>query len=459
LGRWIFLRFVLLLAVMAAPLFALILLTTESGFRGYVYQGDVSKAMAFAPLLEKEWERQQSWEALEPLLAQAPFSYHASAPLPGDNASQEVDWIRERIVILDTSRRVVVDSKHVLLGTTHPAGHVSDAIVLKNSEGWTTGYLLVGTMVDPALTQNHEAFLSTTVLTLAGLFLISLALAVPLAFWLGSRIARPLRALVQGTQRAALGDWSWNLPLGAPSEVRELGAAFQNLGHSLRLSEDRKAQLLADAAHELRTPLTVIRGTVEAMLEGVFPLDKKTLESVFAEAVRLEKIVESLRQLEDLHSQPFHAADFGWHELVQRAAGLFQVEARSRRQTLVVECPVRLRGKGEPEGVQQILVNLLSNALRHGRDGGTVRVEVVPGPAGAVLSVEDDGPGVPPDQRQTIFERFVRLDPSRSGQTGGRGLGLAIVRQLVERHGGKIEVTASRSGGAQFTVTFPGELS
>lgn len=440
---------------MVAPLFALFLVTTESGFRGYVYQGDVNKAMAFAPLLEKEFDKTQSWEAIEPLLAQAPFSYHTAASIHSEIASQDFDWIRERIVILDTSRRVIVDSKHVLMGTTHPAEHVSDAVVLKNPEGWNTGYLLVGTMVDPALTQNHQTFLTTTAWTLVVLFLVSLGLAAPLAFWLGSRIARPLRALVQGTRRAALGDWTWNLPAGAPREVRDLDAAFQTLGHHLRLSEDRKAQLLADAAHELRTPLTVVRGTLEAMIDGVFPLERKTLEAVFAETVRLEKIVESLRQLEDLHAQPFEATPFDWRESVERVVGLFQAQARGRQQTLVVEGPSPLMGAGEPEGIQQILVNLLSNALRHGREGGVVRVELAPRADGILLAVEDDGPGVPAGDRPRVFERFVRLDPSRSGQTGGRGLGLAIVKRLVERHGGTIRIAEGALGGARFEAWFP----
>lgn len=464
LRQWIFLQFLLLLIVMVAPLFAVILLATESGFRGYVYQGDVNKALAFAPLIEAEFQRVGSWDAVEPFLSQAPFSYHPS--LSGDqtgpsshseNAVQDLDWIRERIVILDTARRVVVDSKRGLVGTTHPAEHVTEAIVLKTSEGWTMGYLLVGTMVDPALTQNHETFLSTTAITLVVLFLICLALAVPLAFWLGARVARPLQSLVVGTQRAAAGDWTWTLPSGAPREVLALDDAFQKLGQNLRSSEERKARLLADAAHELRTPLTVVRGTLEAMIDGVFPMEKKTLEAVYSETIRLEKIVESLRQLEDLHSRPLLVAEFSWSEQLNRVVGLFQAQARERQQSLTVDCPHELMGWGESEAIQQILVNLVSNALRHGASRGSVLVEVSRRDQGCVLAVEDDGPGVPVADRERVFGRFVRLDPSRSAQTGGRGLGLAIVKRLVERHGGTIGVTDGIAGGARFEAWFPGK--
>jgi signal transduction histidine kinase len=118
-----------------------------------------------------------------------------------------------------------------------------------------------------------------------------------------------------------------------------------------------------------------------------------------------------------------------------------------------------LEGVGEPEGIQQILVNLISNALRHGRDGGLIRVEVGLANGGTLLSVEDDGPGVPAEDRARIFERFVRLDPSRSGHTGGRGLGLAIVKRLVDRHGGSIRVVDGALGGARFEVWFPANTS
>jgi signal transduction histidine kinase len=462
LGNWIFLQFVLLLVVIVAPLFALVLLTTESGFRGYVYQGDVTKAMAFAPLLEKEFGRVGSWEGVQPLLAQAPFSYH-SMPMMGrmgtsihsDDPTQDFDWIQERVVILDTARRVVVDSKHLLEGTTHPAEHLAEAVILRNPEKWAIGYLLVGTMVDPALTQNHEDFLGKMATTLVILFAVSLVLSVLLAYWLGDRVARPLRTLVLGTRRAASGDWHWKLDPGAPREVRELHDAFQSLGKHLQAAEARKAQLLADAAHELRTPLTVIRGTLEAMIDGIFSLEPESLKALYEEATRMGKIVDSLRLLEDLHGTPFQAVEIEWAPLLRRVVGLFGAQARERNQQLELKCPEDARGRVEPEAITQILVNLVSNGLRHAPDRGLVRVELSPQSPFTVLSVEDSGPGIPIEDRARVFDRFVRLDPSRSGKTGGRGLGLAIVKELVQRHGGTVQIVDGLLGGTRFEVQLP----
>jgi len=214
---------------------------------------------------------------------------------------------------------------------------------------------------------------------------------------------------------------------------------------------------LADAAHELRTPLTVVRGTLEAMIEGFFPLEKNTLESVYLQTIRLEKIVESLLQLEVLHSRPIQPMEFKWGEQLNLVVGLFQAQAREHQQRLDIDCPEGLRGWGEPEALQQILINLISNALRYGNDSGSVLVEVSSKGEGCQLAIEDDGPGIPIADRDRIFGRFVRLDPSRSGKTGGRGLGLAIVKRLVEHHNGNFRVVEGKSGGARFEIYFPGK--
>ncbi len=309
--------------------------------------------------------------------------------------------------------------------------------------------------IDPALIINHQAFLADMAVILLILFLASLALSLPLAFWLGSRISHPLKILVKETQQAETGNWTWSVPSNAPREVQTLAQEFQRLGVSLKASEDRQNELIADAAHELRTPLTVIRGTLEAMLDGIFPLDKNTLENVYSETQRLEKIVESMRQLQDLRTKKVKPTWFMWRALIDQVVGLFQASAHENHQTIIVRCAEKIQGWGESEGVIQVLINLLSNALRYTPQGGTIAFEVISVSLGTQLSVEDSGPGVPIHEREHIFERFVRLDPSRSEKTGARGLGLAITREIVLRHSGSIRVIEAPTGGARFEVIFP----
>ena len=451
LSQAVFTRFIVFLALVFIPLFLVILLAMEYGFRSYVYEGDINKAHEYASLLEQDYLRAGSWQAVDPVLYQPPFGYRL------DSLKRGLGRIQERIVVLDNTRHVVLDSKHVLLGTLHPPEHLINAVRLRNDQGKQIGYLLVGTMVDPALTMNHKAFLTDMALLLLILFLASLALSLPVAFWLGARISRPLKILVEETQKAAGGKWLWSVPSHAPREVQTLAQAFQSLGNSLKASESRKAELLADAAHELRTPLTVMRGTLEAMIDGVFPLEKATLEAVYSETLRLEKIVDSLRQLEDLRTTVAHSACFQWRPLLEHAIDLFQAAAREHRQTLDLSCDPETQGWGETSSVAQVIFNLVANALHYAPRDGNVWVEAKSTHKGSSLIVEDDGPGIPEVEREHIFERFVRLDRSRSGKTGGQGLGLAITREILTRHGGTIHVVKGRRKGARFEAFFPSQ--
>jgi two-component system OmpR family sensor kinase/two-component system sensor histidine kinase BaeS len=449
LGQAVFTRFIVFLALVFIPLFLVILLAMEFGFRSYVYEGDIGKAHEYASVLEQDYQRAGSWQAVAPVLTQSPFAYRIDSP------KREITRLQERIVVLDNSRHVVLDSKHVLLGTLHPPEHLINAVRLHNQQGKQIGFLLVGTMVDPALTMNHQAFLVDMALLLLILFLASLALSLPLAFWLGASISRPLKILVEETQKASKGKWLWSVPSHAPREVQTLAQAFRSLGNSLRASESRKDELLADAAHELRTPLTVMRGTLEAMIDGVFPMEKTTLEAVYSETLRLEKIVDSLRQLEDLRTTLARSACFQWCPLLEHVVDLFRAAAHENCQTLHLDCDPEIQGWGETSAVAQVIFNLVANALRYAPREGNVWVGVKSTPLGNLLFVEDDGPGIPEEEREHIFERFVRLDRSRSGKTGGQGLGLAITREILARHAGTIHVGEGRRKGARFEAFFP----
>ncbi|NNM67906.1 MAG: HAMP domain-containing histidine kinase [Spirochaetales bacterium] len=451
LGQAVFTRFVVFLALVFIPLFLVILLAMEFGFRSYVYEGDIGKAHEYASVLEQDYQRTGSWQDLAPVLSRPPFAYLI------DSSKRGMNRLQERIVVLDNSRHVVLDSKRVLLGTLHPPEHLINAVKLHNQQGKQIGYLLVGTMVDPALTMNHQAFLFDMAVLLLVLFLASLALSLPLAFWLGASISRPLKTLVEETQKASKGKWSWSVPSHAPREVQTLAQAFRSLGNSLKASESRKAELLADAAHELRTPLTVMRGTLEAMIDGIFPVEKVALEAVYSETLRLEKIVDSLRQLEDLRTTLARSIFFQWCPLLEHVADLFQAVSHENCQTLHLDCTPEIQGWGEASAVVQVIFNLMANASRYAPRGGNIWISVKATQGGSLLIVEDDGPGIPAEEREHIFERFVRLDRSRSSETGGQGLGLAITREIVNRHAGTIHVAEGRRKGARFEAFFPSQ--
>jgi signal transduction histidine kinase len=288
------------------------------------------------------------------------------------------------------------------------------------------------------------------------------ALALLLSLLLTRYLARPLRELATAARRVATGDLAQRVPIRSRDEVGALASAFNEMAASLERGEAARRNLVADVAHELKTPLTVVEGTVEAMLDGVYPADREHLESIRDEVTLLAKLVADLRELSladagglRLEREPLDPA-----ALVRRAAAAASARAEARGLTLASEVSDDLPLlAGDSGRLAQVLANLLDNALRYTPAGGRVTVSAVgtaaePGDdtSGVRLAVSDTGPGIAAADLPHVFDRFYRADPSRARRSGGSGLGLAIARGYVEAHGGRI--WAESAGGRGTTVAF-----
>jgi signal transduction histidine kinase len=250
--------------------------------------------------------------------------------------------------------------------------------------------------------------------------------------------------------------------------VDSLRLRFENLGLIADLSRAKddaetasraKSLLLANVSHELRTPLALILGPTRHLLRaGTGDADaRRDLETVERNAQALLKHVTDLLDVAKLEAGRLEIdrSPVDITALVRRTVSLFDVVAAERRVALTVETPASLRLMADPTKLERVLLNLLSNAMKFVPDGGRVRVGVrVQGPD-VVLAVEDNGPGVPAASREVIFERFRRGDDDTTRRFGGTGLGLAIAKEIVEGHGGRIEVGDGADGGALFRVTLP----
>ncbi|MFC4638734.1 sensor histidine kinase [Deinococcus hohokamensis] len=285
--------------------------------------------------------------------------------------------------------------------------------------------------------------------------LLAAGLGALLSVWLSRRIALPLGAVARAATGLASGDLGARAPdLRGDREVADLARTFNHMATSLQALERERQQAVADIAHELRTPIAVMQARLDALEDGVYPLNTEQIELLSGQTQLLTRLVGDLRTLTladagrlGLQRQPLDLAS-----LTRQVVRDLGDRAASRGLDLTLSAgpaPVL----GDPDRLRQVILNLLDNALVHARRD--IQVTVAAQDGGAQLTVDDDGPGIAPESRQVIFTRFARLDESRSRHTGGSGLGLAIVQALAGAHGGRCEVAQSPQGGARFSLTLP----
>ena len=284
----------------------------------------------------------------------------------------------------------------------------------------------------------------------AGLVLGGLA-----AWWLLRRILLPLERLMTATRAIATGDLAVRVPDAPDPELQRLADAFNQMAAALQRVEELRRSLVEDVAHELRTPLTSLQGYLEAMADGVVEPTPEMLRTVHEEIVRLTRLVEGLDQLargEAGHLEHAPRADVDLAALVERAVAIHTPDLASRRISVRIEDATPLpRLNAEPDAIGQVLSNLMQNAARYTDDGGEIVVRLRDESTWVRCAVENTGAQIPAAQLPLIWERMHRVDPSRARASGGAGIGLAIVRQIVESHGGQVGAT---SGDGRTSVWF-----
>ena len=255
------------------------------------------------------------------------------------------------------------------------------------------------------------------------------------------------------------GEYSHRAPKLGPHEIGELGETFNSMADDIQRAERQRLNLMADIAHELRTPLSNIQGYVEAMKDGIINPSDETLESIHQQVLQLNHLVEDVKLLSLIDAGAlrlnFEKATVG--DVLKRSVRGFVAKARSKEIRLNTEIaedipPVRM----DTARILQVVDNLLENAVRHTPHGGEVTVRAGMLSTDEVfVAVEDTGEGIPDDVIETVFDRFRRADPARARATGGAGLGLAIAKNLVKAHGGRIEADSRPGGGTTFRFTIP----
>jgi signal transduction histidine kinase len=324
------------------------------------------------------------------------------------------------------------------------------------------GYLLPASQAvsqtPVALDSQQAQFLARVRIVLWVAALSATIVALIVGGLLFRSIVAPLRRLTTASQAITAGDLSVRAPVQGQDEVAQLASAFNRMAGSLACAEETRRNQTADIAHELRTPLTVLRGTLEAMLDGVYPTDRDNLLAAQAQVQTLARLVEDLRllALADAGRLSLHAAPLDLVIFLRETVENHQIQAQEREVRLTLEMPPSLPlVLADRDRLTQVMGNLLSNALRYVPDGGRIGVQVTEQRQEVIVTVVDDGPGIPSEDLPHLFDRFWRGDQARRQATGGSGLGLTIARRLVEAHGGRLWAQSLEGEGSTFAFTLP----
>ena len=265
-------------------------------------------------------------------------------------------------------------------------------------------------------------------------------------------VARPVGDLIEAAGRVEAGSYDVRVPERGPREMRSLAHAFNAMIARLESNESQRKQLLADVTHELRTPLTVMQGNVEAILDGVHPLDREHVAPLLEETKVLARLIDDLRTLSlaesgalALHREPIDVAS-----VARDVVTAFSDQARRGAVGLGSSASGRTAVDADPVRVREVLVNLVTNALRYTPAGGDVAIDVHGADGTVEVTVRDTGTGIAPDAVGGIFDRF-----SRATDSPGAGLGLAIAKGLVEAHGGTIRAESAPGQGTRIAFTLP----
>ena len=365
-----------------------------------------------------------------------------------EQASALYGW---RMLISDIQGRVIADSHE---GFTVPSKEDSKFFPIL-SNGRVVGTIVIAEpnitreMPEPAIsrlvsTMNQSLLWAGIVAGVGGILMVALV---------SRQVFRPVSSLTSATKHLGQGDLSQRVPASSRDEIGQLARTFNSMADGLESSERQRRNMVADVAHELRTPLSNIQGYVEAIRDGLLEPSSDTIDTIHQQILYLADLVEDLKLLSETEAEDFrlNLQLVPLDDVIRKSVEAFSPRAKAKGIAVRLDIPSGLPPvKLDRTRIAQVLDNLLENALRHTPSGGEISVLASVDNQKATVTVVDTGEGISPEALPYVFERFYRVDPSRTRTTGGVGLGLTIAKQLVNAHGGNISVTSTVDGGSRF---------
>jgi signal transduction histidine kinase len=457
----------ILVTLLGTLINAIIITTvTNLSFNRYLDFTGKTLADALTPQLVAYYQEKGTWTGVNDLFTNQPLPMmdfgHGQGPNPSGlipPSNGRPPRIDLRFVLLDKDGNIVADNS---LGSNHVPPLTDQT---QNTFPIQVNNQIVGTLrvygmpTDP--NSPGAAFITAVTRTTWITTLITALLGVLLGFLIFRQIVSPVRSMTQAAQQIARGDLTQRVKVASKDEVGILASAFNQMAQTLEQDQAQRRNMTADIAHELRTPISIIQANLEAMLDGVLPTSPDEIASLRDESALLARLVDDLRllSLAEAGQLKLVKTSININELLQRIAERFHVQAEDHKINLVVEAPEDLpMVEVDTDRISMVIRNLLNNALRYTPSGGQVTLKacIDDSTANQVrIEVIDTGSGIDPKDLPHVFDRFYRADASRFRGSGGTGIGLAIVKQLVEAHGGHVFVESPifKVSGTRFWFT------
>lgn len=441
-------------AILALAAYLLFSWSFDRGVLDYLHQADVARLDALAASLAEDYGRQGNWDFVVQDREGWTERVRRALDLP-IRSSESTGSAPSRAFPLTLDPRLLLFDAdgRLLLGRAERAGEARRrSVVLDGRIVGQLGYIERSWLVESVERLSAMRQQGRFAAIGFGMLGAALLLGAGLAHWLTRRV----HMVTDGTRALMQGDYAVRLPARGHDELAQLARDFNKLAATLAATREARSQWVADIAHELRTPLAVLRGEIEALEDGVRPLNAASLASLAHEVARLGRLVEDLHLLStsDLGALSYHTEP---HKLADIVADVVD-----SRQRALHESGLQLELKLEDGHVladaarlEQVFGNLLQNSLRYTEAGGRLRIRVRRQNGEMVVDWEDSSPGVPEEELPRLTDRLYRVEASRSRASGGSGLGLAIARAIVEAHHGSMQAYSSPLGGLGWILRFP----
>ena len=444
------LAFAAVAAMTALVAIAVLSMVWNEHFASYTRENMFATARSTASNIAREYERVGGWstEVLAPAVSAA-----------ANNAGVGV-------AVIDANGITRYDSS-LILEENSGTGHSQSLQPTSISQIATASIFVDGEVVgsvrvwvygsESLMRQTDQQFRSNSYQAMGLAALFAIILACIMGYYFARRLVKPINRMTDTAREIEAGDLTARTGLTGSDEISQLGETFDDMAESVEKSLINERRLTTDVAHELRSPLQALQVNVEAMIDGVYPADSAHLVIINDEVTRLGRMVADLLELSRLESGSMvmrdDVVDAGQvvADLMTKYDLLFEdYELRS-----VVSCDRGVMVKGDADKLSQAVTNLIANAIRYTPAGGTITVSVTAGERMANIMVKDTGIGLSPEEAKQVFDRFWRADNSRTRDTGGLGIGLSLVKEIVKRHGGWVQVDGRKGEGACFTIHLP----